>query len=193
MIKIEFACSHNHGRSPLAEAFANQYLSVLNLGDYEFISSGTHVHEINEQLAGRKPFTDSEREWIITKYAERFGDKTHPDPVTIMNQFVREEHQYRDVAFKRFGLGLPKQRHDQMIARPDAGLVLVMGKKNLVKAKEIYAGRKVEIETLAGYATGNPGEEFFTAFGGTEKDYTDMAGAIGYYVSQALKRSIESA
>lgn len=186
MRTIEFACSHNHGRSPLAEAFAMKYIGLnRRITGYNFISSGTHVDEINEQLAGRKPFTDSERDWINTKNAERFGDNI--DPVRAMNRFVNEEHNYRESFFEQFFLGVPKQTHDQMIVRSDVDLVLVMGRKNLDKAREIY-GNKARIETLAGFAMGEPGLEFQSAFGNTISDYYSMAGLIACYVKQAIER-----
>src|SRR3989344_2282834 len=50
---IELACSHNHGRSPLAEAFWNRELKRIGARHYRAFSSGTRVKEIDAILEGK--------------------------------------------------------------------------------------------------------------------------------------------
>ncbi len=44
--KIEFVCTANKGRSPVAELIGNNYLQKKGLQDYLAISSGSHVDSI---------------------------------------------------------------------------------------------------------------------------------------------------
>ena len=46
MVMIEFVCSGNHGRSPMAETIARHYVSSLGIEDkIKIISSGSHVED----------------------------------------------------------------------------------------------------------------------------------------------------
>ena len=215
MVKtIEFACSHNHGRSPLAGAFAEKVLADREVEGYSVVSSGTRVNEINSMLEGwteiphdeigftleialrRGLLSPSESASVIQALSK--PERTTRDYLVIQRAGVKtlrtvvgEEHAYREEAFRQFGLGSPKQTHDQTIAVPDRTLWLGMGKSNTKFATQIYAGRKdPTIDTLAGYATRTPGAEFKSGFGGTLQDYLTMAEVIRHLTTQAMDRAL---
>jgi hypothetical protein len=207
---IEMVCSHNHGRSPLAEAFANA--DLCGIDGYFAISSGSRVDEINGMLDGTISIPDSEAKSLISMGLRRglYGKRnnfvealarltktSHVGDVLIqeyarlaLTTFVNEEHDYRERAFKAWGLIGPKTTHDQIVPRTDTVLVLGMQDSNIKAIKAIYDGfsNQPVIDTLAGYATGKPGAEFKSGFGGSYKDYLDMSVVIKEYVRQSVDR-----
>lgn len=210
---IEFVCTANHGRSPLAEAFARQYLAQREILEYQAISSGSHVDEFGKVLSGEIPVKDEYVQWSLEKGLERglfrinhvvakelldsgnFGsEKIQSYARFVFEKFTQEEHDYRDVAFQKFGLGIPKQTSDQLVFRPDTKIVLGMGKENVDVIKEIYDGKSNSpiIETLAGYALGKPGEEFTSGYGGSCNDYLSMAEVIRDHVKSSVDKILDN-
>jgi hypothetical protein len=208
---IEFACSHNNGRSPLAGGFGNEYLNELSENGYEVVSSGTHIAEIEGMLRGEIPVPNAIAAEVLEKALERgifderkviegiladeaFQETEAQDHVLrAAKKFVREEGEFKEEAFKRFNLGNPKSTRDQTIANPNTRILLGMGGMNVEKMPEIYKGRKLPIVgTLLGYASGNPGQEFKAAFGGTLNDYLAMGEVIRDGVRRSVDRFLES-
>jgi|TARA_Y100000034_G_scaffold8427_1_gene9170 hypothetical protein len=212
--KIEFACTHNNGRSPLAEAFAIEYIRDKGIEGYGISSSGTRADEINGFLAGTYELPDKDLRVIAQLGLERSfvsdlkniekllqNDNLSPEDIEGLTQYARqtartlvsEESQYRDIAFGKFGLALPKAINRQTIVRPDRGLLLGMGQSNVREAESIYSGsgNQPVIETLAGYAERNSGLEFKSGFGGDLKDYLAMAEEIRDYTQKSLDRAIQ--
>ena len=208
---IEFTCSHNNGRSPLAEAFGRQYLEDIGASGYRAISSGTHVDEINAMLEGKEPFIDDISKLILEKALERdfFSSKSTIEKILCngnfsdanvqnyvlqaSNKFVSEEQQYKEQAFEKLGLGDPKIGRNQTIVMPESKIILGMGKENVERINEIYKGESSLpiIETLAGYDSGNSGQEFKSGFGGGLKDYLAMGEVIRSHVHGAIDRFLK--
>ena len=211
---IEFACSHNHGRSPLAEAFARTMLNARGITEYGITSSGTRANKIDAMLIGGAPFPDADLKFTLEQALKRGivpSDSLILRSIASMETvdeqdmqqlqaharralrlFVDEEHAYRDEAFRQFSLGIPKSTHNQTVLRPDVLLWLGMGKSNTMFVNRIYGGVKIPvIDTLAGYATRSPGAEFKSGFGGSLQDYLEMAEVIRGYTHQAITRLVE--
>lgn len=211
MKTIELACSHNQGRSPLAEAFGKKHYASRGITGYAITSSGTHVNEINGKLDGTRPIDPMEAQWVLQKGLDRglvsaeyrslaegelAGDRLRLAQGVarqLYQRFVAEEHEYRADAFKRFNLGQPKEVHDQTIVRPEVTLFLGMGKSNVERARRIYAHSDVEphFATLAGFADNTPGKEFESAFGGGLRGYLAMAEAIRAHTQKALDNAVQ--
>lgn len=205
---IELACTHNNGRSPLAEAFMRKYFEAKGVQEYGVISSGTRTAFLDGMLAGdiQAPAEMAKmilemgvkRDFVHNKIAienilkdENFYDDASQSYVLqIANQFVVEETAYKEQAFKQFNLGNPKMKREQTIIRPESKIVLGMGKENAEKIREIYKEypNAPTIETLAGYATGNPDQEFESGFGGSLEAYLTMAETIRDHVHDAADR-----
>lgn len=208
---IELACTYNNGRSPLAEAFTQKYLEKIGIQEYKAISSGTHVASTNEMLAGNVQVPGEIVKMILEKGIERdsvhdktaienilknenfYNDVSQSYALQIANKFNAEEVAYKEQAFKQFGLGSPKMKNEQTIIRPKSKIVLGMGKDNVKKINEIYDGESdiPIIETLAGYASGNPSQEFKSCFGGNLKDYLVMGEVIRGHVHDAIDRFLD--
>ena len=212
--RIEFACSHNHGRSPLAEAFAKEYFASIDMPGYEVVSSGTRVEEINSMLEGTVPISEKDSRFILKKALARNVvsdpaevkrllalDSLNPAEMTalqghgryVLNRFVQEEHTYRTEAFKLFGLGDPKPTHDQTVFHPYSKLWLGMGSENVDFANDrLYTPQsRPVIDTLAGYALRTPGTAFNSAFGGTLADYLNMAEVIKNLTVMSMNRAMD--
>jgi len=205
---IEFVCTHNNGRSPLAEGFGRKYLESKGIKEYGVISSGTHVTEVDEMLERKRVFSNDISKLILQKGIEKgfFEDNSVIESILhyenfndadaqnyafqAANRFVSEEHGYKEQAFKKLGLGSPKVGRDQTMVIPESRLVLGMGMQNVKKINEIYTGESnlPIIETLTGYASGNPGQEFKSEFGGSLKDYLVMGEVIRDHVHGAIDR-----
>lgn len=214
---IEYVCTHNHGRSPLAQAFSQSYLGALGFDSYQVISSGSKVDETNSMLDGSLENSPNFVKFLLNKGLERglydihnekfvrtFADiETDDANLKLCQQnysrklhqrFVAEEHEYRAMAFKRFHLGIPKEQHDQTIGREDTFLVLGMGVENVSGAREIYVRDGIldlpEFETLAGHSLEMPGEKFKSGFGGTYNDYLNMAEEIRELVFRGINQIV---
>lgn len=211
---IEFVCTANHGRSPVAELIAQNYIQDNGILGYRAISSGSRVDEIGLIKSGKKEISGNEAVWSVKKGLVRglFGNDNDylnrliylgfdalPDEqkrVIIekandaLGIFTQEEAYHRQEAVKRFGLrGNLKREGEQTITRPDTALVLGMAVENADLVKKIYEGyRHVPIvNTLKGYATGETGAEFPNSFGSGSLDaYLTMVEEIRGYVHKSL-------
>lgn len=212
--EIEFACTHNNGRSPLAEAFAVKYIEDENIMGYKIFSSGTSADNINKFLAGTSSLPNEELRIIVRigieknlisdfKGAEMLleGVILSPENLEKLTQYscqtakilVDEESHYRDIAFDKFGLSIPKVFNRQTIVNSDINLLLCMGRNNIREAKNIYLSstHKPIIGTLAGYAQRIPGLQFKGVFGGNLSDYLIMAETIRDYTHKSLDRATQ--
>ena len=169
--KIEFVCTANHGRSPVAALIASNYLKEIGADEYRAISSGSHVDVINSGDVSLDAMLH-----VINKAQERGIYKSH-DELELLSAamadaredggalgtlknfyqlaadiFFREEHQYRDQVLSSLGIeGELKQTQDQTIARPDTLAVFPMSEFNHQVAERIYCAsdcRPQVIETL---------------------------------------------
>jgi hypothetical protein len=209
--KIEFVCLANHGRSPLAELFAKKYLDEHGITNYQAISSGSRYDERQNVLRGKKSLTDKQisdlihdgirgnhfdvdkanRLWSYIDKAEISNDakkELSNEAITILRKFDSDEEDYRAVALVKFNLGIPSGSV-QTIARPDTLVVLGMGKDNLDFVNDLYKGRPLPLrDTLKGFASGETGAGFSSAYGKGLTEYLSMAEEIRGYVHKSLDR-----
>ncbi|MFH1316146.1 MAG: hypothetical protein ABII01_01380 [Candidatus Woesearchaeota archaeon] len=151
---IEFICTANHGRSPVAEMIAANYLRAAGAQDlYQAASSGTLVDSIEagtENIEAQKRF--------VQMGLER-GDVYDPEQADELNEALRdgnddvvsrfypvvketfhaEEHAWRAEALKYFRIdGEVKDHSDQTVINPRAVAVLSMDPGNNQRARKIY-------------------------------------------------------
>jgi len=213
--EIEFVCSHNHGRSPLAEALAKKYANSRGIDSYTFVSSGSDIQAINGMLDGSVKIPIVEVRWLVNKGLERElynsgnsrvlreiveRDEQYETDIEnlqeagckALNIFFNEEHENRAGAFRELDLGTPKIRQDNIVVRPDARMVLGMGRDNVEVIRMNYSDfvHPPIIETLAGYAENQEGLQFKNSYGGSFEDYLEMATTIGGYVQKSIDRII---
>lgn len=211
---IEMVCTGNHGRSPVAELVARNHLEHLGVLDaYDSISSGTAIRTfysgeglplddmlrivtlglkrddvfdgIQRQRAGRL-FLEDEFDSVSEKYDWASGLFK-----IAFNRFEREEGQYRTEALRAFGIkGDVKQTQDQTAVRPDVVVIFPMEKKHSDAVKRIYAqsDSKPTVETLAGYAVGEPDLGIGNAFGKDKGAYMDVIAKVIEYTPRTIDR-----
>lgn len=155
--KIEFVCTANHGRSPVAAHIASNYLKQIGADEeYSAISSGSHVDAINrgEVSTGwfmlhvigiaqdRGMYSYDENELLNDVIAD--VDKGALDTLKGFYErasgiFVREEHEYRSEILPLLGIrGEIKQTQNQTVARPDRLGVFPMAESNHQVVDRIY-------------------------------------------------------
>jgi hypothetical protein len=213
---IEFVCTYNNGRSPLAEAFANQYLKELKDDFFKAISSGNKVCSIDSMRSKQRDYSKNGAIWLIKKGLERglykenrisylknmISDSTlERDTLKLLQPFaylagevfITEEQSYRKKAFKKYDLGEIKSTRTQLIPRLDTAIVIAMGLDNFRDVLEAYENisNTPIMGTLAGYATHNKIKEFSTAYAKNESDYMIMAETIRGYVRASIDRLLE--
>ena len=205
---IEFVCTANHGRSPVAELIAQNYLQSLGAaGAYQAISSGSLVDDINagnvspgymkiivEQALGRGDVyrqTDARLAETAVKEGNESALKHYYDQA--VGHFEAAEHSWREDAIRHFGIeGKLKQGREQTIARPDAVAVLPMADRNTAQVQKIYetSGYRGKhqpiIESIAPFVTGKQDASVPDAFGKTKKDYFDIIEQLREYVPRSI-------
>lgn len=172
MKTIEFACTHNNGRSPLAESFAKKHLNKLGESGYNTLSSGTKAQKIEDQRLGNKELSYEELAGFsdtLYENLEKFQNdlpnnmektikklesgetlsKEEFQNLQVYNQMilgglVNKESQNREIAAEKFGIEMPKKLNKQTRANPDTYLLLTMNEKNSSEANEIYNNSGLE-------------------------------------------------
>jgi hypothetical protein len=154
---IEFVCTANHGRSPVAELIAQAHLKKLGLDKkYRATSSGSSVDAI---AANKTPDAVKMR---FVKMAKERGDVYAPaalasyddaiaDPSSLafdwlyqaaVKKFQDEEHGWRDEAVEAFGIeGVLKEHGEQTVVQHDASAVLSMAPSNNKQVRAIYEAK----------------------------------------------------
>lgn len=213
---IDFVCTGNHGRSPVAERIAKNYLNKIGAdGAYGAISSGTSVDEL---LAGSEPIktkigvielgkqndvykrTDialidiaikNANEGRINEMDKQVIDAFYETAKRFLN---KEELEHRAEAMKHFGIeGALKGIQEQTIARPDALAVLSMAPSNNQKVIQIYAGSGYNptIGILSAFATGNPNAQLPNTYGKGKEAYFKGIEVLMDHVPKAIDNLIK--
>jgi protein-tyrosine-phosphatase len=159
---IEFICSGNYARSPLAEAIARRYLEQRGLKSINVSSSGTlveafRIYNENNVVNFLLPLIPKalEREIITPEQAEDIRQKR--DVRTLqdeLNKKLKEREDYQKkivlgemdlIAYFDFNR-IPKQT----IVRPEAELIIPVDQENCKRTIQIYskAEQKPRIELL---------------------------------------------
>lgn len=220
MVKlIEFICSGNCGRSPVAELIARNYFEDNRIREYDSASSGNEVKYIEMVQEGKIPLPDFVARWGVDLGFQRglFNGsqavklesilrKEERDYTPGENQFLLqiagdtlyqfdlEEQQNRLTALEKFKIRGPfKLRPEQTIKGTNRVVILGMGPKNAEYVKTLYCTSDSQcpvIETLVGYSTGSPGSEIKDGFGRTQEEYLIMVEQMKNHVLRSVERMI---
>lgn len=175
-IIIEFVCTGNNARSPMAEVIGNNYATDIGLENLlSFISSGTRVDTEYES------FFSYERATLILNKASSHGllKEIHVDKdryendnnynSAIKNDIIMALRIMRpiEVALRDAALYNINMKYDgaqtQTIARDDVSIILGMEKEHVRQVEKIYSAKGMatnnmpQITTIADY-TGIDGE-----------------------------------
>ncbi len=219
MQKIEFVCSGNMGRSPLAELIARNHIARLDeSGRLEATSSGTLVTTLNAWRDGSVPFNPVRAKWLLEQ-ALKAGVYSG-DERTLVRSFVRaeavditdpavsamtlkaqlsfdaEEMENRALVAVKLGLkGGFKAAPEQTVARRDAVVVLGMSSSNTASIREIYAPSKATpvIETLTDYTARAELAQVPDALGLGRDVYMEMAEVLRAETVKAGEKTLTSA
>jgi protein-tyrosine-phosphatase len=207
---FEFVCSGNHGRSPLAECIAKQYLSKLEVRGYWAISSGTRVDETRQyrkdgvvyedefarrllKIAARRKLFGLDRCSDILSKENSGSDETsfiRNSANRVLALFEEEEEMYRNEAMIRLHIStLLKLFPEQTKVNGDSVLIRGMGQEHVREIKKIFENSEFKpmIETLEKYA----GEEetgFTGAWGHGLEDYMIVAERMKECVHKSLSK-----
>ena len=207
MKNIEFVCSGNNGRSPVAELIATNYLERVGADrEYSATSSGTIVDLIKDggfPIKVMTPIID------IAKEREIYSQESLQDIERALREndsstveryfreasdvFMREEAQERGELLKELGMrGEVKIGRDQTIARSNTIAILPVDRKNYHAVLKIYgeSGYNPVISIMSVLATGNPLAEVENAFGLGKNFYRSRIEQLSKEVPEAVKRII---
>ena len=150
---IEFVCSGNNGRSPVAEAAAGELLGKIGIKHISTSSSGTLVNLSGIDLGKFMiPHTISAIErGVIPADRMQVLDR---NPKAVLDELVSIEERWRNryITFN-FGMDYSDHERTQTIARPEAELVLAVDQANLDRVREIYgSATSPRIELLPNFA-----------------------------------------
>ncbi len=149
---IEFVCTANRGRSPVAALTGSNYLRDIRADDYRTISSGSHVDAIRngelstafmiqiiDRAKNRKMYSPIGLDSIDEAIRDGNNDALKYFYQQAVDVFQAEEHKYRSEVLPMFGIeGKVKETQTQIVARPDVLGVFVMSEINNQKVQEIY-------------------------------------------------------
>jgi hypothetical protein len=158
---IEFCCTANQGRSPLAEAIAREHLRKQNaLDQYDAKSSGVYSDAIKNGMVSesdKRKTVDTVLSYAmhdgfltrkeIYEFYDAIRDTNVPNRDKIINEifnktinkFSKEEHAYREIALRRLELeGKVKKESEQTTADPGVIASFGMEPWHAKAIKEIY-------------------------------------------------------
>lgn len=164
---IEFVCTANHGRSPIAEAIAIDYITGSRLHEYEYraASSGINVKNIRAgvtRMDAVKRILEMGKQRMIINPAEI--DRALRDGNTallmefyrmISKTFAREEEQWRDEAFYYFDIRTQlKETPEQIRALDDRIAVFGMEERHKRFVEDLYEKSDFEAPRIEVLDTG---------------------------------------
>lgn len=206
---IEFVCTGNNGRSPVAELVANNYLKKIDSNLYTARSSGTLVEaaktgrfdlEFKKNIirAGLENGLYEKGSLPIIEEALSNSEKYKSQLDEFYNHaihvFEAREVEYRNNAIKKFGItGDIKTTKDQTVIKLDNKIILSMAESNNKQVQKIYEDilYKPIMTTLGAYATENQSTEIPNAFMKGQKEYDESIESITIYVPKAIDRLIQ--
>jgi|SRR3989344_1004243 len=202
-INIEYVCTGNNGRSPMAEAIAKDYAIRKGLENRLSISSsGTNHNQlfvsqrddpakrlVLVELGLRNGLYRGRIKSLAEKVAE--GKETEKNVIDeCVDHLVRAEGIYRDMALLEIGLTVDGKYHQPTIPK-DIQLVLAMAKSNAQQVEQIYAGSIVNplIITVNEYAnlSGEVSNPFCQLFPAYQKTRDDLLIAIPKTIDRAVE------
>lgn len=201
-LKVEFACTGNGGRSPIAETEARDYISELGLDDrIEVYSSGTDADTLKNNILslGKEellPYIESAyqkgtfRGKMKDKAEEIISGNANDDLYqAVMDYLTVDEETKRNTVLLEEGLTPKGPFHVQTTDRSDTDIVLAMKKSNAEKASKIYKTNKPEIYVITDFAEYNG--KMNDPYGGTLQDYRNTRDALKEVVRKSIDKIAE--
>ncbi len=198
---IEFVCSLNNGRSPVAEAVARNIVRFLGLSEtVSLSSSGTYV-----DLSG---FTDED---LLNKiepgiyelvkhgtFSPDILERVKTNPWMVLEETLALEEEWRNDYInhltnydsKSIRKDFKFHQRTQTIFRPNAQLILPIDDENLHRIREIYKNIRYSprIENLFDYASmETPKIKIYSL-----EDYIQVASEIEKATEIAIRKSVNS-
>lgn len=210
---IEFVCTGNGGRSPMAETIAKDYVKEIGLEDrVKIYSSGSAVADVMnlnypmKELIGyveialnsgtyqgkAAPVAQEvvDHKEAVAQAAES-GDREAKDKIEYcLHYLMADEVAKRNMVLLEQGLVPEGHFHEQTAVRSGVDLILPMKESNAKKVREIYAGsdREPQIETLCSYA-GVEGA-ISDPFGGDMKVWRQTRDKIAEAVVKSIDKAV---
>lgn len=212
---IEYVCSGNGGRSPMAETIGKDYVQEKGLESrIKVYSSGSAVADVENlnfpmlELVGYieiglksgtykgKAAVGIAKEVVenreaIAEAAEN-GDLAAKGKIVYLFQYLMaDELAKRNIVLLEQGLVPDGHFHQQTVVRDDVELILPMKESNADKVKEIYqgSGRNPTIVPICEYA-GIEGA-ISDPFGSTIEAFRKTRDLIGQAVKKTIDKAIE--
>jgi len=178
-VTVEYVCTANGGRSPMAEEEAEAYVAALGLeGRINVESSGsdakTWAHDfmsanpddlVGAIEAGLKEGTYQGKAKAIAEQIVKnkdvykamlvLGDiRTRTEIESSVRYLIAGEEAYRNLALLEDGISPKGNYHKQTVARPGVDVILTMKQKNADQVSKIYEGSGYDpvISPLCQYA-----------------------------------------
>lgn len=192
---IEFVCTGNNGRSPIAEIVAQRVIYNQGLADVvTIISSGTAVALPEDPMVLKgmlKPLVDKAIDRGILE-PDRI-EILESQPNLVLDELVANEERMR-VAYLSNSLGYAPLdfKRKQTVVRPEADLILPMdnGNKEKVEAKYAGSGYNPRIVTLGDFS-GIRGMSLEQDFPETDNDYIKTAAKVQSTTEVAILRALD--
>jgi hypothetical protein len=173
---IEFICTGNNGRSPIALAVANDFILNRGIsGKVRVTSSGTLVRVMSlSSNAELEQYIRKDVETAVNKGILRADELNHlsSDAREVLRKLLSYEKESREAY-----LGKRKLRYNQepmqTVRRDEAELIFAISNANLRRVQRIYSGRDVPAFELGSYA-GRP-NTFELGWILTRKEFFDVA------------------
>lgn len=137
---IEFVCTANNGKSPVALAVARNY--VKKMGNHRLSSTGTMVDIISKSKGGGlikylDPFCNAAYERSILSQEEL--DKLETNPREVLEKLLLNERNNRNRYLQELNLKFDDSP-TQTTRLEDSEVIACIGKSNLKKVQDLYKG-----------------------------------------------------
>jgi protein-tyrosine-phosphatase len=208
MSLIEFVCTANHGRSPVAELIAQDHLRSIHADSlYSAVSSGSKADQVKAktqpigtkisyiQLGINNGLFNPEQIKEINTAIKAGDNHKISDYFNLVNErYASEEHQLRAEALRYFNIpGTPKKEGEQTMALPDRLAVLSMSDSNNKAVQKIYSASNYNplISILSVLATGDPSARLEDAWGKGKELYFKNVETLLVQVPKAVDKLIK--
>ena len=201
---IEVCCAGNNGRSPWAELFARDRLSLLHAtSEYGVISSGVYVSTLDEPPNGRMmraiaekaesimPETDYQV-WQANIERSPQGEVARAFFQYALDELVTLENQHKRKLQNRWRVSNLKTAPEQTVVRPDVCAVLAVDQRVYREVLNLYAqsASAPMIACVPAMATNDPAADLPGSFGKPFEHYMETIQQLRCQVPECVDRII---
>lgn len=193
---IEFVCTANLGRSPIAEAIGQDFLERTGLDcSYQARSSGVMVDPVKNkpyipslermrEIVQRRIALDPDFLTAAADLRELPEENLRTLYLQSVDYFIEKEKEYRADFSRKHGLYIRKATRDQTIPSEDTFAVLTMDNRQKDLAERIYSGSGIKMPLIARIGD----EDIPDTFGRSGEFYQNVAGIVMDKVPQSIER-----